>query len=73
MLARRGKITYRQMAKNRKFVILAIAVVAGFLTPPDVVSQIMLGLPMCLLYEIGAQVARLVKVKEKPVQAQGSL
>ncbi len=69
MLARRGKITYRQMAKNRKYMILGIAVVAGFLTPPDVVSQIMLGLPMWVLYEIGAQVARLVKVKEKAVQA----
>ncbi len=69
MLARRGKVTYRQMAKNRKYVILVIAVVAGFLTPPDVVSQVMLGLPMCLLYEMGAQVARLVKPREKAVGA----
>ena len=45
--------------------LVLIAVVAAILTPPDVVSQCMLGLPMYLLYEIAAQVARFVKPKQK--------
>ena len=42
-------------------------VVAAILTPPDVVSQCMLGIPMYLLYEVGVQVARFTKPrKPKP-------
>ena len=61
MLARRGKVNYAKLAKARKYVLLAIAVVAAVLTPPDVVSQCMLALPMYLLYEIATQLARFVK------------
>ena len=42
-------------------VILAVAVIAAILTPPDVVSQILLALPMLLLYEVGVLIARVVK------------
>lgn len=61
MLARHGKVNYPKLAKARKYVLLVIAVVAAVLTPPDVVSQCMLGLPMYLLYEIATQLARFVK------------
>ena len=60
-----GWTTYEMLAGKRKFVILGIAVFAAFLTPPDVVSQVMLGVPMVILYEVGAQIARFVKPKEK--------
>ena len=60
-----GWTTYEMLASKRKFVILGIAVFAAFLTPPDVVSQVMLGVPMVVLYEVGAQIARFVKPKEK--------
>ncbi len=63
MLSRHGMVTYATLARNRKYVALAIAVVAAILTPPDVVSQCMLGIPMYLLYEISVQVARFVKPK----------
>lgn len=65
MLARHGKVTYKTLAKNRKYVILAIAVIAAILTPPDVVSQCLLGAPMYLLYEVATQIARFVKPKKK--------
>lgn len=64
VLARNGKVTYRGMSKNRKYVILGIAVVAAVLTPPDVVSQTMLMLPMLLLYELSVQSTRFVKKRE---------
>lgn len=68
MLAKRGKVSYRKLAGWRKYVILIIAIVAAVLTPPDVVSQCMLGLPMYLLYEIATQLARFVK----PSSAEGA-
>jgi sec-independent protein translocase protein TatC len=61
MLARKGKVNHKQLSKARKYVVLAISVVAAILTPPDVVSQVLLGLPMWLLYEVGVQVARWAK------------
>ncbi len=65
MLAKRGMVNYQKLAGFRKYVILIIAVVAAVLTPPDVVSQCMLGLPMYILYEIAAQMARFVKPSKK--------
>ena len=58
--ARLGWTNYESLAGKRRYVILAVFVVAAILTPPDVVSQLALGLPMVLLYEVGVQVSRLV-------------
>ncbi len=69
MCTRRGWVNYEMLAKNRKFVLLAIAVVAAVLTPPDIVSQVMLGIPMYLLYEISVQIARFVKPRVKASEA----
>lgn len=65
IMARHGWVTYKKMAKNRKYVVLAIAVIAAFLTPPDVVSQCMLMIPMVLLYEVSVQMTRFVKPVKK--------
>lgn len=60
-----GLTTPEMLASKRKYVILGIFVLAAILTPPDVVSQVMLGLPMLALYEVGILVSRLVKKKER--------
>ncbi|GHU82764.1 Sec-independent protein translocase protein TatC [Clostridia bacterium] len=65
LMARRGWVDYKKLSKNRKYVILLIAVVSAVLTPPDIVSQTMMGLPMVLLYEVGVQVTRFAKPKVK--------
>ena len=67
MMARRGMVDYAKMSHARKYVVLVIAVVAAILTPPDVVSQAMLAIPMLILYEIAAQLSRLVKPR-KPAE-----
>lgn len=54
-----GLTDYRMLAGKRKYVLLGIFVLAAILTPPDVVSQVALGVPLYLLYEISIQVARL--------------
>jgi sec-independent protein translocase protein TatC len=41
------------LEKNRPYVIVAAFIIAMIIAPPDVLSQILLALPMCLLYEVG--------------------
>ena len=48
-----GLVTVEQLREWRGYVIVAIFIVAAVVTPPDVVSQIALALPMCVLYEVG--------------------
>ena len=65
LTTRMGLPNAKMLASKRKFVILGIFVLAAVLTPPDVVSQLALGLPMILLYEIGILACRLTKPKER--------
>lgn len=62
-LTRLGLVSAAGLGKARKYVIFAIFVLAAILTPPDVVSQVLLGLPMCLLYELGVLCARLFRLR----------
>jgi len=48
-----GLVTVEQLREWRGYVVVAIFIVAAIVTPPDVVSQLSLAIPMCLLYEIG--------------------
>jgi sec-independent protein translocase protein TatC len=61
-----GLVTVEQLREWRGYVVVAIFVVAAIVTPPDVVSQIALALPMCLLYEAGIIVAQIVQKRRKP-------
>lgn len=60
LLASTGMVSVETMGKNRGYVLLGIFVVAAFLTPPDALSQIFMGVPMYLLYEIGILGSRLL-------------
>jgi sec-independent protein translocase protein TatC len=60
VLARVGIVTLEQLKHARPYVIVGAFVIAAIVTPPDVVSQIMLAVPMWLLYELGLIVARFV-------------
>ncbi len=51
--------------KNRKYTILIIFVVAALLTPPDIITQSLLALPMILLFEVGVIFASVVERKNK--------
>lgn len=58
-----GWVTPRQLTESRGYVVVGAFVIAAILTPPDVVSQIMLAIPMCLLYEVGIVAARMVATR----------
>ncbi|GMV27977.1 MAG: Sec-independent protein translocase protein TatC [Rhodanobacteraceae bacterium] len=65
-----GWVTPTQLTESRGYVIVGAFVVAAILTPPDVVSQVMLAVPMCLLYEIGIIAAR--TVAKRPATPAGT-
>ena len=52
MYKRQGIITPDDLASKRKYAILTAFVIAAILTPPDVISQILLALPIIALYEL---------------------
>jgi sec-independent protein translocase protein TatC len=64
-----GWVTPKQLREWRGYAIVGIFVVAAIITPPDVVSQLMLAIPMMLLYEIGIFASRFVAPKK--VEAEG--
>jgi sec-independent protein translocase protein TatC len=60
VLARAGIVSIEQLKQARPYVIVGAFVIAAIVTPPDVLSQIMLAVPMWLLYEVGIVAARFV-------------
>jgi sec-independent protein translocase protein TatC len=60
VLARAGIVSLDQLKQARPYMIVGAFVVAAVVTPPDVLSQILLAVPMWLLYELGIFVARFV-------------
>ena len=48
-----GWVTPAQLRESRGYAIVGVFIIAAVITPPDVVSQLMLAIPMCLLYEVG--------------------
>ena len=56
-----GVVDLATLKEWRSYVIVGAFVVAAIFTPPDVVSQLMLAIPLCLLYELGMLMARFVR------------
>jgi len=61
VLVMTGMISVEKLKEIRSFVIVGAFVVAAIVTPPDVVSQLMLAIPLCVLYEVGIFFARFVE------------
>lgn len=63
-LAKLGVVTVPFLTKNRKYVVVLAFIVGAILTPPDVVSQVMMAVPMLILYEVGVIGARIATRKK---------
>lgn len=63
-----GATTVESLSKKRPYVILGCFVVGMLLTPPDVISQSLLAIPMYLLYEVGLLFGRLVRRKKRDAE-----
>ena len=58
LLARMGIVSLEQLRNIRPYFIVGAFVIAAVVTPPDVLSQLLLAIPMCILYEVGVFAAR---------------
>lgn len=69
VLARMGIVTIAQLRQWRGYFIVGSFVVAAVVTPPDVISQLALAIPMCILYEVGIIAAQfLIKNTKAPAE-----
>ena len=59
VLARMGWVTVAKLKEWRGYFVVVAFIVAAIITPPDVVSQLSLAIPMCLLYEVGIWAAQI--------------
>jgi len=77
LLVKAGVVDIARLKEARPYAIVGSFVIAAVVTPPDVISQIMLAVPMCLLYEVGIISARwLVKpsaAQEEPLMSEAEL
>ncbi len=70
LMARVGLATSAGLAAKRKYAIVITFLVAAFLTPPDIISQVGLGLPILLLYEISILGTKFVEKKRAAARAE---
>ncbi len=70
ILVRSGVVRVEKLREVRPYVIVGAFVVAAVVTPPDVLSQFMLAVPMCLLYEAGLVCARFITARQKEVESR---
>jgi sec-independent protein translocase protein TatC len=66
VLVRMGIVSLEKLKEFRPYAIVGAFVVAAVVTPPDVMSQMLLAVPLVLLYEVGLFVARFVGKREAP-------
>jgi sec-independent protein translocase protein TatC len=72
VLVRMGLVSIEKLREARPYVIVGAFVVAAIVTPPDVLSQFMLAVPMCILYEAGLFLARFINVRSKADEEEKS-
>jgi sec-independent protein translocase protein TatC len=58
VLAKFGWVKHQQLVDFRRYMLVINFIIAAVVTPPDVLSQLMLAIPLCLLYELGLLMAR---------------
>jgi sec-independent protein translocase protein TatC len=65
VLTRAGIVTVNQLKEFRGYFIVAAFVIAAVVTPPDVLSQLFLAVPLVILYEVGIWVSMLIKPRPR--------
>jgi sec-independent protein translocase protein TatC len=60
VLAKMGIVSVAKLREIRPYVIVGSFVIAAVVTPPDAISQLLLAVPLCLLYEVGILIAAMI-------------
>jgi sec-independent protein translocase protein TatC len=71
VLSRMGIVPVDKLKEFRGYFVVLAFIIAAVITPPDVVSQLALAIPMCLLYEVGIWAAQLVNKHTKAPDEEG--
>lgn len=69
LLERAGIVTLEQLKSARRYAIVGAFAIAAVLTPPDVVSQLLLAIPLCILYELALIAIRFTRRRRKKAEA----
>jgi sec-independent protein translocase protein TatC len=69
LMGRVGIVTADGLARNRRYAIVIVFVAAAILTPPDIISQVSLAVPMLALYEISIWLVRYNEKKKRVREA----
>jgi sec-independent protein translocase protein TatC len=65
LLGLAGIVSAKQLTEGRRYAIVGVFVVAAIVTPPDPISQLMLAIPICLLYEVSIWCVRLIELRRR--------
>ena len=71
VLARMGLVSIQKLKDFRGYFVVLAFIIAAVITPPDVVSQLALAIPMCLLYEVGIWAAQIFIKHTQAPDAEG--
>ena len=69
LLGMAGLINSKLMSAGRRYAIVAVVVVAAVVTPPDPISQLMLAVPLVILYEISIWCVRIIEMRRDKADA----
>ena len=70
VLVRMGIVSLEKLKAARGYVIVGAFVIGAIFTPPDVISQLLLAIPLWLLYEVGLFIARFVSVPKRDAEEE---
>ena len=68
LLVRMDIVSVDKLKQGRPYVIVGAFVIAAIFTPPDVVSQLLLAIPLCLLYELGIRISSVIDTKSSATE-----
>jgi sec-independent protein translocase protein TatC len=69
LMGRVGLVSSETLSRNRKFAIVGVFVVAAIITPPDIISQVTLAIPILILYEVSILAVRIVERRRAEAEA----
>ena len=69
-LSMSGLVTSRMLKAYRKHSIVVILVLSAVITPPDVISQLLIAMPIVVLYEVGIEIAKRLEKKRALKEAE---
>jgi len=73
LLSKIGVVDAKKLARQRKYAILLIFVFAAVMTPPDLISQVLMALPLMGLYELSIILSKFFGKKSMPISSEGDI